>query len=86
MKHPHPASCQEVLWQINAYIDGELDPDLCSHLEAHIENCPDCQIVINTLKKTIQLCQGDRDTIALPPEAWDRLLVSLGLDDEDDKE
>ena len=81
-QHDH-ANCRETLQQLNAYIDGELDLQLCSHIETHLESCADCQIVYNTLKKTIQLCQNAGEKITLPPEARQRLLASLGLEDQD---
>ena len=83
MNHHDHVNCRETLQRLNAYIDGELDPLLCSHLKAHLESCADCQIVYNTLKKTIQLCQSDGEKITLPPEARQRLLASLGLEDQD---
>jgi anti-sigma factor (TIGR02949 family) len=84
MNHHEPSNCQETLQKLNAYIDGELNPQLCSQLEAHMASCSDCQIVYNTLKKTIQLCKSDGERVNLPPDARQRLLASLGLDAEDD--
>lgn len=85
MNHHDQANCQETLQKLNAYIDGELNPLLCAQLEAHMESCADCQIVYNTLKKTIQLCQRDGENITLPPEARQRLLANLGLEGQDDR-
>lgn len=82
MNHHDPSSCRETLQKLNAYIDGELDPLLCSQLEAHMESCTDCLIVYNTLKKTIQLCKSDGEKVKLPPDARQRLLASLGLEDQ----
>jgi len=81
MKHEHNLGCQDILKNLNAYIDGELDAAMCNQVEAHIEACPDCQIVVNTLKKTIQLYQVDSQDTALPPEARKRLFACLDLDD-----
>jgi anti-sigma factor RsiW len=82
MKHINHSNCQEILGQLNAYIDGELDTYLCTHLESHLETCTDCQVVLDTLKKTIELCQQDGQEITLPQDARQRLLASLGLDDD----
>ena len=82
MNHQHHTDCKETLVQLNTYIDGELDPLLCAKLEAHIDNCTDCRIFYNTLKKTIQICQSDGKSITLPPDARRRLLASLGLEDQ----
>ncbi len=80
MKHPHMA-CEDILNKLNDYIDGELNPLLCEKINAHIESCPDCQVVVNTLKKTIHLYQNDRENTTLPAEARKRLYACLDLDD-----
>ncbi|MBW6466301.1 MAG: zf-HC2 domain-containing protein [Brevefilum sp.] len=72
--------------QLNAYIDGELDSSLCKQLESHLETCTDCQVVLNTLNKTIELCRKDGRETTLPPDARQRLLASLGLDDDAQQE
>jgi anti-sigma factor RsiW len=82
MKHHNHSNCQELMEQLNAYIDGELDPGLCALLESHLEICTNCRVVVNTLKKTIELCQKDGQETTLPPDARQRLLASLGLDDD----
>lgn len=84
MNHHDYTNCQETLQHLNAYIDGELDPTLCALLEDHITACQDCHIVYNTLKKTIHLCRSDGEKISLPPDARQRLLASLGLEDQDE--
>lgn len=83
MNSQHIESCQEILKRLNAYIDDELDAELCSTLEAHLETCSNCQIVVNTLKKTIVLCQKDGEQTTLPLDTRRRLFASLGLEDDD---
>lgn len=69
--------------QLNAYLNGDLDATLCSLLEAHMENCDNCRIVFNTLKKTIELCKSDGEKITLPQDARQRLYAALNLEDDD---
>jgi anti-sigma factor RsiW len=83
MKHHQAESCREILQRLNAYIDDELDADLCATLEAHLETCSDCQIIVNTLNQTIVLCQKDGEQTTLPIDAKQRLYASLGLEDDD---
>ena len=42
-------SCRDLLAELSAYIDGELEPDLCTEIEAHMAGCRDCRSVITTL-------------------------------------
>lgn len=89
MKHDHNLGCQDILNNLNAYIDGELDAGMCDQVEAHINACPECQIVVNTLKKTIQLFQVDGQDTTLPSEpagdcspAWIWMIMSSPSDPE----
>jgi len=82
MKHPHDSQCQEILKDLNDYIDGDLDSDLCNVLESHLESCSDCQIVLKTLEKTIEICQQDCESIILPAEMRQRLFNRLGLEED----
>jgi len=81
MKPIHESSCQDVLINLNAYIDHELDALSCEEIEAHLGACPDCQIVVNTLKKTLQLYQLDGKTTTLPAETRRRLFACLDLNE-----
>lgn len=68
--------CREHFIRISEYLDGELDADLCKEIEAHLEQCPDCQNCLESLKRTIALCKdGARETI--PVEAKERLRFML---------
>jgi anti-sigma factor RsiW len=83
MKHHHDLECKDLAQHLSAYIDDELDDELCGKIEAHIESCPKCKIVVNTLRKTIQLYQDDGESETYPLTARHRLFAELGLDEED---
>lgn len=72
--------CQERLRQINEYIDGEIDEDLCEEIERHMEKCPDCQLIVDTLTRTIKfyrvLAQTHED---LPEGVEERLLQKINI-------
>jgi mycothiol system anti-sigma-R factor len=35
-------SCEEVLKEVELYLDGELDPDRAAHLREHLTGCSPC--------------------------------------------
>lgn len=77
-EHQLPADCYEALSQVNQYIDGELAPELCQEIERHLANCPNCQIVFDTLTQTIKLYQVlEREPVELPAGLEERLLQRL---------
>jgi len=72
--------CRELLKQLNAYVDGELAAALCHDLEQHMADCADCQVVFDTLTKTIVLYHTlDNTPDALPADVEARLLRRLNL-------
>ncbi|MDD5368313.1 MAG: zf-HC2 domain-containing protein [Anaerolineaceae bacterium] len=76
--HTH---CQQLLHSLSDYVDGNLDECLCFDLEQHLQTCPDCQIVVNTMRKTIELYHtcGQLDT--MPEDVRARLYMKLDLED-----
>ena len=78
--HEHK-DCQRYLEEISDYIDGELTPDLCKELEEHMHGCENCTVVVNTLKRTIELYQEEENSQELSPEARRRLFKRLSLDE-----
>jgi predicted anti-sigma-YlaC factor YlaD len=79
-KHDDIARCQELLGQLNDYVDGKLAAELCRDLELHLADCPDCRVVFDTLAKTITLYHTlDETPAALPADVEARLLRRLNL-------
>lgn len=75
-EHSH---CQDLLSTISEYVDGTLQAELCSMLEAHLDGCENCKIVVNTLRKTLEIYQENADE-KLPGDVRERLFVSLNLE------
>ena len=73
------AKCREMLGALSDYIDGELEDRLCAEIETHMRNCPDCQIMVDTLRKTIVLYRTHGQA-KVPDDVQSRLYVALGLD------
>ncbi len=74
-------SCLQLLQSISEYIDGTLDPSLCTILEEHLCECEDCQVVYNTTLKTIDLYHTAEAHEDLPGDVRERLLIRLNLED-----
>lgn len=76
-----PHKCSQFISAISEYVDGTLDPKLCVELERHLCECENCTIVVDTLRKTIDLVQTCTDGDCLPGEVRTRLFQRLNLDD-----
>ena len=79
-KHEHN-NCRQLLGSLSEYVDGELSEELCSMLEHHLEDCEDCRIVVDTLRKTVTLYQKTAESDVLPSDIRERLYKSLNLEE-----
>lgn len=69
-------SCTEVLEQLADYLDEDARAELCHQIEAHLTSCHDCQLYVDTVKKTIVLYQLDHK-VKMPPKVTDRLRLTM---------
>ena len=69
-------NCSETLEQLADYLDQEARDELCRAIEEHLTQCRDCQVYVDTVKKTIVLYQSDRH-VEIPASASSRLEVAL---------
>ena len=72
--------CGELLGALSDYIDGELEARLCAEIEAHMRDCPDCQIMVDTLRKTVVLYRL-HGQVEVPPDVRSRLYAVLDLEE-----
>lgn len=69
--------CQDLLLALNDYVDGKLDPAVCEDFEKHLEGCNPCEVVIDNVRKTIQLYSKGEQVWELPAAASKRLHEAL---------
>jgi len=74
-------NCGALLESLSEYVDGILGDALCKEIEGHIADCDDCQIVVDTLKKTIYLYHETSAKTVIPLSVRERLFRCLDLDD-----
>jgi anti-sigma factor RsiW len=77
-KHPE---CRHLLASLSGYIDGELEEELCAEIERHMDDCENCRVVVDTLRKTILLYRTISASVDLPEDARQRLYHQLDLDE-----
>ncbi len=58
------------------YLDENVDAEIRAKLEQHIPECPNCWVVCDTTKKTIQIYKG-MECCPIPQEVEGRLMAAL---------
>jgi anti-sigma factor RsiW len=52
--------CTEFLKELTDYLDGAISPSVKGELEEHLHWCHDCEVVLNTTKKTIEIYRDNK--------------------------
>ena len=69
-------TCKDFLGWLNEFLDGTAGDEIRRELESHVNACPNCWVIFDTTKKTIQVYKG-MDPHPLPSEIESRLLAAL---------
>jgi len=69
-------TCKEFLQELNDYLDDTGDAELRRRIESHITQCPNCFVILDTTKKTIQVYKGVQAQ-TLPDDVQTRLLKAV---------
>lgn len=69
-------NCKEVVTWLGNYLDGELETSLAQALDAHLRDCDDCRIVVDTTRKTVEL-YCNCEPLPLPADVRQRLHAAL---------
>jgi anti-sigma factor RsiW len=64
--------CTEFLKELTDYLDGTITVTVREELEEHLHWCHDCDVVLNTTKKTIEIYR-DSKLFELPESLRTRL-------------
>lgn len=76
-------NCPELIHELSDYIDGVAAPAICQEIERHLQECPDCKVMVDTLEKTITLYREREEDNELPEDVRRRLYLVLNLTDAD---
>lgn len=69
-KHEHSGkdpACLEIFARLSEYLDGELPPEDCAGIEAHIADCPPCVEFLKDLRRSVEASHGFRVPAAPSP-------------------
>lgn len=69
-------TCKDFLRELSDYLDDATDPVLRAELERHINECPNCWVICDTTRKTIQVYKG-MDLHPLPEQVHQKLMAAL---------
>jgi anti-sigma factor RsiW len=69
-------TCKDFLGELSEYLDESVDAQTRLKLEEHIAECPNCWVIADTTKKTVQIYRG-MEPYPIPSEVEARLMAAL---------
>jgi len=69
-------TCKDFLHELSEYLDESIDAETRAKLDRHISECPNCWVITDTTKKTIQIYKG-MDPYTIPLDVETRLMQAL---------
>jgi anti-sigma factor RsiW len=69
-------TCKDFLKELSDYLDECLDAATRARLEEHITECPNCWVIADTTRKTIQIYKG-MDPYPIPSDVEARLMAAF---------
>jgi RNA polymerase sigma-70 factor (ECF subfamily) len=55
---PAQPNCPDVLTLLSKKLEDEISPHLCAEMERHVDGCPHCKGLCDSLKRTLALCKS----------------------------
>jgi predicted anti-sigma-YlaC factor YlaD len=69
-------NCKTLVFELESYLDQELDAALRAEIEQHLGKCKKCRVIVDTTQKTIQIfCNSE--PAPLPADTRNRLHEAL---------
>ena len=69
-------TCKDFLSELSDYLDECVDAEVRAKLEQHITECPNCWVITDTTRKTIQIYKG-MEPYPIPADVETRLMAAL---------
>lgn len=69
-------TCKDFLHELSDYLDESLDSEIRAKLEKHITECPNCWVIADTTRRTIQIYKG-MEPQPIPADIESRLMQAL---------
>lgn len=71
-------TCQQVLEELNGYVENEATAELRRSIERHLERCPRCWVVYDTTARTLRIVT-EADPFDVPLDVSARLYQRLHM-------
>ena len=76
MKHAHTIEEMNLICQ---QFGEDIDSEICEEVKKSLENCPECRIHFDSIKKVVNIYKSHEQDSDIPNNLSNRLIKSLNL-------
>ena len=69
-------TCKDFLQELNEYLDDSTDPGTKQQWQRHVDECPNCHVIVDTTKRTLAVYKGVQEQ-AVPDAVRSRVWKAL---------
>ncbi len=69
-------TCTDFLSQLTDFFDGQVEADLLAEVQAHVNECHHCEVVLDSTRKTISIYR-ENEIVEFPTELRERLHTAI---------
>ena len=69
-------TCKEFLGELNDFLDECTKAEIRAKLEKHLSECPNCWVICDTTRKTINVYKGMKEC-SIPDDIHSRLMAAV---------
>jgi hypothetical protein len=69
-------TCKEFLDELSEYLEETVQGEVRQKLEAHVSECPNCWVIVDTTKRTLKIYKG-MEPQPISEELHNRLMKAL---------
>lgn len=69
-------TCKQFLHELNEFLDESVPAETRAELERHVNECPNCFVIVDTTRKTLRVFKGVTEK-EIPTEMHNRLMKAL---------
>jgi RNA polymerase sigma-70 factor, ECF subfamily len=72
-----PGVCPDVLSLFSSHLEDQVSAEVCAEMERHLEACPRCRGVCDSLKRTLVLCRAAAPNQPVPSSVQASVKIAL---------
>jgi len=69
-------TCKQFLRELNEFLDDSVTEEMKEHWRSHVDQCPNCFVIVDTTRKTLQVYKGV-ELQEIPADVHARLMGAL---------